>query len=518
MNEQERREAEKILRAAFGMDGGDASPSRDSGQLVLALQHQSLISSVGFDLARALLTGLAVGAGAAVALGGLPAFGPGFVAGAAGRWLVGEVEDRVRKIQRDNLALEAERQKMRLESVRVLPADERGRQGIAFDGQIYRNLDTMAVFDQIKVHYFDPLMEQVNAMHKALLALQGVNGPAARQMLEAQAPAAGGLIWPQRVDLASLFKDRQPSIDDLVIGVRPVANGGGLESVSLSLHELMHTLVVGASGWGKSTWLRSLLWQIARAPEPIEVVAVDAYGSEFNILRDWNKLRWPVARNSNDAKAVLAAVSGEIETRKRLFEDNAPLATKLPEYNRATGAGLPPWLVVIDEGTALLNQPGIGEPLRAAVQTARQYGVYILVAGQNAKHSVLDTQTRDNFSSRLCCRTSPTSSRVVLDDKAANELTVKGRMIAQLVGREQVEVQGPFVSRQEFMAALTGGGPREGLPTRSEAQSSEVDDELVLAAYERTGTIVGAARALGSSGSGDHFYRAKEILQRHGRI
>lgn len=477
MNAMERNRIEHALRQSLGADGATGS-GPGGGPVILSLERNNL-AGLGEDLARAVLTGLVVGSGAAILLGGLPAFAPAFVAGAGGRWLVGEVEDRVRKIQRDNLALEAERQKMRLESVRVLPADERGRQGIAFDGQIYRNLDTMAVFDQIRIRYFDPLMEQVNAMQKTLLALQGANGPAAKQMLEAQAPAAGGLIWPQRVDLASLFKDRRPSIDDLVIGVRPVANGSGLESVSLSLHELMHTLVVGASGWGKSTWLRSLLWQIARAPEPIEVVAVDAYGSEFNILRDWNRLRWPVARSSSDAKAVLAAVSGEIETRKKLFEDNAPLATKLPEYNRATGAGLPPWLVVIDEGTALLNQPGIGEPLRAAVQTARQYGVYILVAGQNAKHSVLDTQTRDNFSSRLCCRTSPTSSRVVLDDKAANELTVKGRMIAQLVGREQVEIQGPFVSREEIVTALTGGGPREGLPSvaSEEEQIFQMADE-----------------------------------------
>ena len=102
--------------------------------------------------------------------------------------------------------------------------------------------------------------------------------------------------------------------------------------------------------------------------------------------------------------------------------------------------------------------------MRAAVQTARQYGVYILVAGQSAKHSVIDTQTRDNFTSRLCFRTSPTSSRVVLDDRAASELTVKGRMWAQLVGREPMELQGPFVGRQEFLATLADGGPRQELP------------------------------------------------------
>lgn len=375
---------------------------------------------------------------------------------------------RWRQWQQDSLRVARQRQDLRLSSVRVLPADENGRQGIVFDGQVYRNLDTMAVFDQLKIHYFDPLMEQVSAMHKMLIALQGVNGPAARQMIEAQTPQAQGPYWPPRVSLADLFDGRQPSIHDLVIGVRPRQNGGGVESVRLSLHDLMHTLTVGASGWGKSTWLRSLLWQIAQAQEPIEVVAVDAYGSEFNVLRDWSKLRWPVARTVEEAKAVLAGVSEEIARRKGLYEDNAPMATKITEYNQATRADLPPWLVVIDEGTALLNQPGVGEPLRAAVQTARQYGVYILIAGQSAKHSVIDTQTRDNFSSRLCFRASPTSSRVVLDDKAASDLTEQGRMFAQLTGRPLIELQGPFVTRQEFMAALIGGGPKERAPALSQ--------------------------------------------------
>jgi len=366
------------------------------------------------------------------------------------------------------------KQAMRLNSVRVLPADQHGRQGITFDGQTYRNLDTLAVFDQMKLHYFDPLMEQVNTIQKTLLAMQGVNYRTATQALGAgQVENAPAQVWPGRVDLTGLFRDRRPSIHDLVIGVRPGPNGGGgLDTVRVSLHELMHTLTVGASGWGKSTWLRSLLWQVAKAREAIEIVAIDISGSEFNILREWGKLRYPVARTTGDAAATLGAVSAEIERRKDLYEQ-CPLATKLTEYNEATGADMPPWLVVVDEGTNLLNQPGIGEPLREAVQTARQYGVYILLAGQSAKHSVVDTQTRDQFSSRLCFRTSHTSSRVVLDDKAAGDLVAKGRMQAQLAGQELAELQGPFVTRQEFMAALTGGGPAQGTPVVGDVAQDE---------------------------------------------
>ncbi len=193
------------------------------------------------------------------------------------------------------------------------------------------------------------------------------------------------------------------------------------------------------------------------------------------MLRDWSRLRYPVARELSEAVAVLQAVRDEIAKRKVMYRDNAPTASKLSEYNRATGAGLPPLLVVVDEGTALLNQSGIGEPLRAAIQTARQYGVYVLLAGQSANHQVIPTQVRDNFSSRICFRTSPASSRVVLNDRGATELQDKGRMLARLTGKKLQELQGPFVSRQQFVAALTGEGPMQSMPvTPSQTQAEQI--------------------------------------------
>ncbi len=392
---------------------------------------------------------------------------------------------RYRQFRADRLSYLERQQALALNRIRVLYPDEHGRAGIVYDGKVYRDLDSRAVFTQELNRFFDPLLERLNQQHKLLLGLQGLAGNAVTQALAATHTCPGGQCqgtplasppWPDVVRLTDLFIDKPPSIHDLVIGVRPTETG--LDVVSESLHDLMHTLAVGASGWGKSTWLRALLWQVARASEAIEIVAVDTSGSEFNVLRDWGKLTYPVARTTQDAVALLGAVSDEIGRRKVLFEQNAPIASKLTEYNAATGAGLPPWLVVVDEGTNLLNQSGVGEPLRVAVQTARQYGVYVLLAGQSAKHNVIDTQVRDNFSSRLCFRTSPASSRVVLDDKAASELTHKGRMVAQLVGQEQVELQGPFVGRQELMEALGGGGPAWPVPESPCRAESERVREL----------------------------------------
>lgn len=280
------------------------------------------------------------------------------------------------------------------------------------------------------------------------------------------------------------------TLDALTIGL---SNDG---PVVVSLSELMHTLVVGASGWGKSTWLRSLLYQLAITRDSVHVVAVDISGSEFNVLDGWGKLLYPVAHTTDEACAVLSAVSEEIARRRELFAQH-PLAGDLAEYNRITGDNLPPVICLIDEGTTLLNQSGVGDKLRDAVQTSRQYGVYEVVSGQSVKASVMDTQIRDNFSSKLCFRVSPASSRVVLEgDSRASDLSVKGRAWVQLPGRELVEVQAGDITRDRLHAALTNSGPINGaIPLLPEyiAEDETRRDILDLAAQGLEPSAIAAA-------------------------
>jgi len=277
--------------------------------------------------------------------------------------------------------------------------------------------------------------------------------------------------WPRVVDLRTRFTDREPSLNDLVIGVYPDENGA-LQNLSASIHDLMHVLCIGATGWGKSSFLRTLLWQLAKAKEPVEVVAVDVSGAEFNTLGGWAKLRYPVAKETLDAAALLQEANQELTQRKALYEAY-PTASKLTEYNRLANEPLSPWLILVDEGAALLNDNKIGDLLRRGVQQARQYGLYYVVSGVSANHRTIETRTRDQFSTRLCFRTSPTSSRVVLDDGGASSIKDKGRALAQLVGQELREIQSPFITKAELTKVLSGGGPRFPMPEGNGGTDSE---------------------------------------------
>jgi DNA segregation ATPase FtsK/SpoIIIE-like protein len=316
---------------------------------------------------------------------------------------------------------------------------------------------------------------------------------------------------PEMIRLAEVAGS--PSLRALTLGISEAG------PVRASLHELMHVLTVGASGFGKSAFLRALVWQLAQVREPVDVVAIDVNGSEFNVIRDWERLLYPVARTTKAAIATLHEVRKEIERRKGLYEQY-PTAYDLPSYNTQAQESLSPVVILADEATNLLNQDGVGEPLREVTQTARQYGVYLLLAGQSAKHSVIDTQTRDNFSTRLCFHASPSSYRTVFGE-SVDDVTVKGRAWAQLTGQTLQQIQCPYVTREEVQSVVETGAPAHVIDVDAmeieQAQVIEDDpdlsDEARIRLLARQGLSQSAIeqRVYGFTG-GSAYRRVKDVL------
>lgn len=378
------------------------------------------------------------------------------------------------------------------------------------------------VFNPFTRAFYDP--QRDNAGAHPMLAMGALEVQKAAALTPAQTvralPQAQGEAEVEASEadpLPELIKLRdvctRPDLNNLVLG--QTENGQILKS---SLFDLMHVLAVGASGWGKSAFLRMLIWQFAQASQEVDIVAIDISGSEFNVIRRWDKLMFPVARETNEAVATLQAVSQEIERRKELYEAH-PTAYDLESYNKRADDHLNPLVLLTDEGTNLLNQDGVGEPLRDVAQTARQYGVYLLLAGQSANHKVVPTQVRDNFTSRFCFHTSPASRRVVLG-QSVDDISAKGRAWSQLPGREIEQIQVPFVSREEVEDVIGNGKPRRDMPEVIDiAQAQMIEDDTSLTDNERIRLLhsQGIAqykieeRVFGHSG-GDAYRKVKAVL------
>jgi len=403
------------------------------------------------------------------------------------------VYKRIRVFQADGIQIE----KLRAESARHIANDEHGRAGVMVFGRgangdpVVRNLDAGYAVTSTETIIMNELAAKLDAQHKALLALAAGSAAPTRKAVEE-------LLEPVQAELpefigADRVKHRTHSIENLLIGYR-IGQNNHLEPVESSIHDLMHVLEVGASGWGKSSWLRLLIYQLAKAPEQISIVAIDPSGSEFNPLKGWSRLTWPVARSVEDAASQLAQVSTEIATRRDLYAQTT--ATSLSEYNQYAGTvgakELEPWLLLIDEGTHLLNQDGCNGPLREVVQTARQYGIWCVLSGQSANHKVISTQARDQFSTRMCFRVPPNSSRVVLGTSEAANLNAKGRAYVIRPGEQMCQVQVPFIERKEFVKAIQDhrGKPRNPQPaTTVDLSSSVPTDEQIKNSYKKLGSM-----------------------------
>jgi hypothetical protein len=173
------------------------------------------------------------------------------------------------------------------------------------------------------------------------------------------------------------------------------------------IYELQHTLVVGASGSGKSGWLHSLMMWLTSFSDCI-VVGIDmAAGATLNV---WERaLALPLARDVDQAVIILERVLGVIRDRE------IHLGLKSEEEDDAADSFEPkretPWLVlVIDEFPDLLaeakmttryNVDGKADGnyekyvillLSRIAKKARKCGIRMVLASQNGTKTDLGSK------------------------------------------------------------------------------------------------------------------------------
>lgn len=277
-------------------------------------------------------------------------------------------------------------------------------------------------------------------------------------------PAAHAL--GNHYSLTSLL-DGPPSLSRLILGVTTTASGA-LETVTGRLSDLVHIAVGGSSGFGKSVFLRALAYQLALAQEQTDLVLIDLEGVTFSQLARSPRLLYPIADDEQAAAQLLTHLSGyELNRRKALFAQH-PGIDNLTDYNAVAAEPLKPIITMIDEGTALLGDRDVETALKTVALRARKYGMWIVLAGQDWKATSMDSAIKNQLSTTVQFRTkSPAQSRVLLGVSGAEALPaeLKGRALAQLPGRELLEIQTPYLSSREFAHAVQSGpGPQHTAP------------------------------------------------------
>ncbi|MDX1888351.1 type VII secretion protein EccCa [Mycolicibacterium sp. 050158] len=265
-----------------------------------------------------------------------------------------------------------------------------------------------------------------------------------------------------------------------------------------------HGLCVGATGSGKSEFLRTLALGLVatHAPDELNLVLVDFKGGAtflgFERLRHVAAIVTNLSEEAHLVARMHDALAGEMTRRQRLLRTSGGFANARDyAVARAGGAplaALPALFVVVDEFSELLSQhPDFAELFVAIGRVGRSLGMHLLLASQRLDEGRL-RGLETHLSYRVCLKTfSASESRAVLGTSDAYDLpATPGAALLKSASGELIRFRAAYVSGPSAASAgvpvpsrFTAAGPRDEAvatgPTLLETVADTLADRGALA-------------------------------------
>ena len=220
------------------------------------------------------------------------------------------------------------------------------------------------------------------------------------------------------------------------------------EPLVIDLAEAPHTLIGGASGYGKSVGLQAVIASIAFTKSPAEAnfVLIDTGATNLMCFEGLPHLSCPIVQSQECAAQVLSAVSGEMVRRIRL-EHAAP-----DEH-----AVLPRLVVVVDEFPNLFTglndkeRKTLRDTISALLQRGRHAKIHLVLAAQNPTAQQMKVEI-GNASTRIAFHCNRKNhSEIILGEPGAEKLVGKGELLlknSQFDGTQHL--QGVYATPDEL--------------------------------------------------------------------
>jgi len=224
--------------------------------------------------------------------------------------------------------------------------------------------------------------------------------------------------------------------------------------VPLLLHlpspDVVHTLIVGTSGSGKTALMRSLLLSLAlHNPQGrLQLVLLDPKGRGLAPLFKLPHLLVPPVSDPDQAGAVLQRLIKEMERRD--------------QQRRSS----PAIVVAVDELADLIETGGalVAEGIRRLAQRGREAGIHLVASTQKPTVSAVGTLARANFPVRLVgAVTTPEEAKIATGLAGSGAEKLLGRGDFLLVTHGQMwRFQAAYISEEatEAMVAWLREVPR----------------------------------------------------------
>ncbi len=297
------------------------------------------------------------------------------------------------------------------------------------------------------------------------------------------------------------------------------------ENVYVDITKLVHLLVAGATGQGKSVCINSLLVSLLykASPEDLRLILIDPKRVEFAPYNGIPHLLVPVVTDVKKSVGTLQWSVTEMERRFELLEHSG--VRDIGEYNDRVERGiieadkLPRIIIVIDELYDLKMQvPEIDDYIIRLTQKARAAGIHVIIGTQRPSVDVITGVIKANIPSRIAFRVSAqVDSRTILDEVGAEKLVARGDMLLKPVSAlRPTRVQGAFITEDEREAVTTFLKEHSG--------GENYDEEVIGIIDSNTARLQRAEKRNDDDDDGEggdldeKFYAALEIAVDMGKI
>ena len=267
--------------------------------------------------------------------------------------------------------------------------------------------------------------------------------------------------------------------------------------ITLLWSKLGHLLIVGMTGSGKSSLLRSIAIQAIRSG--IKLLLADIDQTTFAMLEGNENLFAPIATTPQDALQLIVKALAECDARASLYKAMPGFPENMDEYNAlAIKAGKEPLvriLMMLDESSSVFKAMGGGSgelagKLAELGWRGRKFGIHFIFGAQEFTKDLVGA-VREQVNMSIAFRVKPTSAQMA----KAIGCTNAHRIPADRPGFAIVDRFGPmqsyFVPKPLLLSA--GSSNQESLPEMERNLFSRAienaDGKLTLANIAEWGDI-----------------------------
>lgn len=207
---------------------------------------------------------------------------------------------------------------------------------------------------------------------------------------------------PSIIGLRELLEDArfheyaQDAVLPFIVGVNEID-----EPIYLSLGKLVHLMVAGTTGSGKSVFINTLIISLLATypPELLRFYMIDPKLVELSHYKDLPHVEH-VVTDMPKAATMLSKLVKEMERRYTMFSENGVKGIKV--YNEKMKVKMPYIVCVVDEYADLRDtNPEVEEYIVRLGQKARAAGIHLVIATQRPSADVISGRVKSVIPSAI---------------------------------------------------------------------------------------------------------------------